>query len=129
MDLVSDTETDYVKVKIEPHDDQSLENANTLFSQHMTTAASSVADVCTFPPIHNYLMTPTSTTPTMTPQPTYLGHSPLGAGATPQLVNNATTFVFLDGQNRESRRRTFEDLGERLNVGTLFGASNSSRLD
>lgn len=115
VDLVGDTEADYVKVKIEPHDDQSLENANTLFSQYMTT------DVCTFSPRPNCLMTPTSTTPTMTPQPTCSGHSPLGADATPQLVNNATTFVFLDSQNRELRRRTFEDLGGRLNVGTLFG--------
>jgi hypothetical protein len=121
IDLVGDTEGDSVKVKIEPHNDQSLENASTLFSQYMTTAASSVTDVCTFPPIPNCLMTPTSTTPTMTPQPAYSGHSPLGAGATPQLVNNATTFVFLDSQNRELRRRTFEDLGGRLNVGTLFG--------
>ena len=121
MDLVGDTEADYVKVKIEPHDDQSLENANALFSQYMTTAASSVTDVCTFPPIPNCPMTPTSTPATMTPQPTCSAYSPLGAGATPQLVNNATTFVFLDSQNRELRRRTFEDLGGRLNVGTLFG--------
>jgi len=112
MDLVGDTEADYVKVKIEPHDDQSFENANTLFS---------VTDTCTFPPIPNCPMTPTSTTATMTPQPTCSGYSPLGAGATPQLVNNATTFVFLDSQSRELRRRTFEDLGGRLNVGTLFG--------
>jgi hypothetical protein len=121
IDLVGDTEADYVKVKIEPHDDQSLENASTLFSQYTATAASSVTDVCTFLPIPNCLMTPTSTTPTMTPQPACSGHSPLGAGVTPQLVNNATTLVFLDSQNRELRRRTFEDLGGCLNVGTLFG--------
>jgi len=66
-------------------------------------------------------MTPTSIAPTTTPQPTFLGYSPLRAGTTPDLVNNATTFVFLDSQNRELRRRTFEDLGGRLNVGTLFG--------
>jgi hypothetical protein len=123
MDLVSDTEADYVKVKakIEPDDNQSLENASTLSSQCMTTAASSVTDVCTFPPIPNDLMTPTSTAPSMAPPPSYLGHSPLGASTTPQLVSNATTFVFIDSQNRELRRRTFEDLGGRLNVGTLFG--------
>jgi hypothetical protein len=121
IDLVGDIEADYVKVKIEPRDDQSLENTSTLFSQYMATAASSVTDVCTFPPIPNCLMTPTSTTPTMMPQPACSDHSPLRAGATPQLVNNATTFVFLDSQNRELRRRTFEDLGGCLNVGTLFG--------
>jgi hypothetical protein len=124
MDLVSDTEADYVKVKvkakIEPDDNQSLENVSTLSSQRMTTAAS-VIDVCSFPPTPNSLMTPTSTTPSMAPQPTCLGHSPLGASTAPQLVSNATTFVFIDSQNRELRRRTFEDLGGRLNVGTLFG--------
>jgi len=121
VDLVGDTEVDHVKVKIEPYDDQSLENASTLFSQYMTTAASSVTDICTLPTIPNCPMTPTSTAPTTTPQPTFLGYSPLRAGTTPELVNNATTFVFLDSQNRELRRRTFEDLGGRLNVGTLFG--------
>jgi PHD-finger len=126
MDLVSDTEADYVKVELD--DNQSLENASTLPSQCMTTAASSVTDVRTYPPIPNNLMTPTSTTPSMAPQPTCLGHSPLGASTTPQLVSNATTFVFIDSQNRELRRRTFEDLGGRLNVGTLFGQAIRSDL-
>jgi hypothetical protein len=84
-------------------------------------AAKSGADVCTFSPISNSLMTPTSTTPSMAPQPACSGHSPPGASATPQLASGATTFVFIDSQNRELRRRTFEDLGGRLNVGTLFG--------
>ena len=125
MDLASDTEADYVKVKakakIEPDDNQSLEIASTLSSQCMTTAASLVTDVCTFPPIPNSLMTPTSTSPSMAPQPTCLGHSPLEASTAPQLVSNATTFVFIDSRNQELRRRTFEDLGGCLNVGTLFG--------
>ena len=123
MDLVDDTEADYVKlkvkVKIEPDDNRSLD-ASTLSSRCMTTAAS-VTDVCTFPPISNSLMTPTSTTPSMAPQPACSGHSPPGASTTPQLASGATTFVFIDSQNRELRRRTFEDLGGRLNVGTLFG--------
>jgi hypothetical protein len=56
----------------------------------------------------------------MTPQTARSGHSSL-AGGTPRLIDNATTLIFLDSQDRELRRRTFEDLGGRLNVGTLFG--------
>jgi hypothetical protein len=120
VDLVGGTEADdiKVKVKIKPGNNQSLENASTLLSQYRTMAPS---DVCTIPPTPNDLMTHTSATPTMTPQPPCSGHSSLGASVTPQLVNDATTFVFIDSQNRELRRRTYEDLGGRLNVGILFG--------
>ena len=127
VDLTDDTEDGSRKVKIQPEDDsysenassvRSTENASTLLAALVTPAASSApsASIIATP---SHLMTP-DMTPTVTPQPLSSTRSCLVAGDTPQLVNNATTFVFLDSQNFEIRRRTFEELGGRLKVGTLF---------
>jgi hypothetical protein len=120
IDLRDDTSEDAVRVKIEPHNDESI--GDPLFLQFMSPGASPE----TYTP--NFLMTPT-TTPAMTPQPARSIRSPIGGG-TSQPINNARTLIFLDSQNRELRRRTFEDLGGRLNVGTLFGqAIRASLID
>lgn len=104
MDLTDERDVDAVKIKAEAGDKHSCGNARTLPSQFN-------------PP--NCLTTPTAKL-AMTPQPTRSARSPRSGTGGTQLINDATTLVFLDGQNRELRRRTFEDLGGRLNVDTLF---------
>ena len=110
IDLTDDTK-DATKVKIEPRDAYLMEDATTFLSKFVSPVASPATSL-TIVPATNHLRTP---------EPPPLTRSPLGARVASQLVNNATTFIFLDSQSRELRRRTFEDLGGRLNVGTLFG--------
>ena len=123
IDLTDDVEGRGVKVKTEPEHHSSTENPRTLLEGFMTPATSSSSSTSVFA-TPKPLITPTTTTtltPNLTPQPPPSSRSTVGAKATPQLINNATTFVFFDSENNELRRRTFEDLGGRLNVGSLFG--------
>jgi hypothetical protein len=113
IDLTDDSNT---KVKTEPRDDHLTEGARPLLSRLISPISSSSTNF-SIVPATSHLMTPTIT-PALTPQPPPSTPTSLEA---PQLVDKATTFVFLDSHNRELRRRTFEELGGRFNVGALFG--------
>lgn len=116
IDLTDDPNT---KVKVEPRDDSLTEGAPPLLSQLISPMFSPPTNF-SIVPATSHLMTP-MITPALTPQASPSTPTSLEAGIAPQLVNKATTFVFLDSHNRELRRRTFEDLGGRFNVGALFG--------
>jgi hypothetical protein len=118
IDLTDDSK-DTTKVKIETRDDCLTGGAPPLLSQLISPMSSPPTNF-SIVPVTGHPTTP-MITPTLTPQPPPSTPTSLEAGITPQLVNKATTFVFLDSHNRELRRRTFEDLGGRFNVGTLFG--------
>ena len=116
IDLTDDPNT---KVKVEARDDSLTEGAPPLLSQLISPMFSPPTNF-SIVPATSHLMTP-MITPALTPQASPSTPTSLEAGIAPQLVNKATTFVFLDSHNRELRRRTFEDLGGRFNVGALFG--------
>jgi hypothetical protein len=122
---LTDNPEDAVGAKITTHDHQSLENARgVLLSQFMRSATSparsmSLSSTTTPHIAPNLPMTPTATL-TLTPQPAQLASSNV-KGGTLWEINNSTTLIFFDSHNKELRRRTFEDVGGRLNVSTLFG--------